>query len=191
MSEDSFNNWGSGAKAPPCQIPCFQLNNISGKRNRTWWRRPWLCDRAGASVPRMDWTNLEGQRGPRLLGQEGRVSHHWFSLIVSRLYNFQDMSWESKDFYKNVIVKSKINRRRWRGGSANFIWLSISLQLKPFLQKQAFTILPKGKRHGMLYMPFFVVILWIWSIKLRALALFWVHLPLTKFSNLFSNKMQI
>ena len=159
MSQDNFNNL-----KPPPGSPLLQLDNISGKRNRTWWRRPWLCDRAGASVPRMDQRNLEGRRGPRLLGQEGRVSHHWFSLIVSRLFNFQDEFWESKDFYKNVIVKSKINWRRWQGGSANFTWLSLLLQLKPFLQKQAFTILPKGKRHGKFYMPILIVILWVWFI---------------------------
>ena len=114
MSEDNFNNWGSGPKAPPLDPPCFQLNNISGKRNRTWWRRPWLRDRAGASVPRMDQRNLEGRRGPRLLGQEGRVSHHWFSLIVSGLYNFQDESRESIGFYKNLIVKGKRKARTRR-----------------------------------------------------------------------------
>ena len=96
-------------KAPPPGSPCLQLDNISGKRNRTWWCWPRLCDRAGAPVPRLDETDLEGQWGPRLLGQEGRVSHHWFSLIVSGSYNFQDESRESIGFYKNVIVKGKIN----------------------------------------------------------------------------------
>ena len=95
----------------PARSPCLQLDNISGKRNRTWWCGPRLCDRAGASVPRMDESDLEGQWGPRLLGQEGRVSHHWFSLIVSRLYNFQDECWESKictvPSYQSVRISSK------------------------------------------------------------------------------------
>ena len=54
-----------------------------GERRRTG--RPWprVDHRNGPPTSPVDKRHLERQRGPGLLGEESRVSHHWLSLIVS------------------------------------------------------------------------------------------------------------